>query len=131
MEQKEETIRSTTGQGSIITEEQEAFNQVVHNLLIIGLTASVVLILTGLIITLVGQQPVPHSMTPPGDIVAQIIHLEAAGYFTLGLLVLIATPVMRVILSAVTFVIEKDWRFTAITLFVLATVLVSIFLGKE
>lgn len=131
MEEKEDAQKSTTGQESLITEEQESFNRVVHYLLIIGLVVSVVFILTGLVIALANQQPVPHSMVPLGEIVSQMVRFEAAGFITLGLLVLIATPVMRVILSAVTFIVEKDWRFTGITLIVLATVLVSIILGKE
>ncbi len=131
MEPIEDPKKSTTGQESLITEEQESFNRVVHYLLIIGLVVSVVCILSGLVIALANQQPVPHSMVPLGEIVSRLVNFEAAGFITLGLLVLIATPVMRVILSAVTFIVEKDWRFTGITLIVLATVLVSIILGKE
>jgi uncharacterized membrane protein len=37
-----------------------------------------------------------------------------------GLLVLIATPIARVMFSVVTFIIERDIAFVTITLFVLA-----------
>ncbi len=37
-----------------------------------------------------------------------------------GLLLLIATPVVRVALSVVFFAAQRDWRYVAITLFVLA-----------
>jgi uncharacterized membrane protein len=37
-----------------------------------------------------------------------------------GLLLLIATPVVRVALSVAFFAAQRDWRYVAITLFVLA-----------
>jgi len=45
----------------------------------------------------------------------------------LGLLVLIATPVARVIFSLIGFLIEKDWIYVAITAVVLIILSVSLF----
>jgi uncharacterized membrane protein len=47
-----------------------------------------------------------------------------------GLLLLIATPVMRVAVSVVAFLLERDWVFVAITSAVLALLVLSFFLGK-
>jgi len=44
-----------------------------------------------------------------------------------GLLVLIATPVVRVMASVVGFVLERDRLYAAITIVVLAILLVSLF----
>jgi uncharacterized membrane protein len=44
----------------------------------------------------------------------------------LGLLLLIATPIARVAFSAVAFVLERDWLYTGVTLFVLALLLYSL-----
>ena len=43
---------------------------------------------------------------------------------------LIATPVMRVAVSIVAFLIERDWIFVIVTSFVLAMLILSFFLGK-
>ncbi len=47
-----------------------------------------------------------------------------------GLLLLIATPVLRVAVSIVAFLVEKDRLFALITAIVLALLLLSFFLGK-
>ncbi len=47
----------------------------------------------------------------------------------LGMLLLIATPVMRVALSVFFFLAQRDWLYTGITLFVLAVLLLSLFSG--
>jgi uncharacterized membrane protein len=46
-----------------------------------------------------------------------------------GLLVLIATPVVRVALSVFFFLVQGDWLYVGITLFVLAVLLLSLFTG--
>ena len=48
---------------------------------------------------------------------------------TLGLLVLIATPVLRVAASVVLFAIQKDWTYTLITAVVLSLLVLSLVLG--
>ncbi len=47
----------------------------------------------------------------------------------LGMLLLIATPVMRVALSALFFLAQRDWLYTGITLFVLVVLVLSLFSG--
>jgi uncharacterized membrane protein len=48
----------------------------------------------------------------------------------LGLVLLIALPVIRVALTTAIFFYEKDWAFFAITLFVLTVLLSGVFLGR-
>ena len=47
----------------------------------------------------------------------------------LGLLLLIATPVLRVALSVFFFLAQRDWLYVGITLFVLAVLMLSFFTG--
>ena len=58
---------------------------------------------------------------------AGLLVLRPQAVITLGLLLLIATPVLRVAVSVVTFVVERDRRFVVITLLVLLILLFSIF----
>lgn len=60
-------------------------------------------------------------------LVADLAQLRPQGIITLGLLLLIATPVLRVAVSIVTFVVERDRTYVVITCLVLAILLFSIF----
>ncbi len=47
----------------------------------------------------------------------------------LGMLLLILTPIVRVALSVFFFLVQHDWLYVGITLFVLAVLIVSLFSG--
>ncbi|MDY0322741.1 MAG: DUF1634 domain-containing protein [Candidatus Carbobacillus sp.] len=51
-------------------------------------------------------------------------------WMSLGLLLLILTPVVRVLVSIYAFIKEKDRLYTCITSFVLGVLLLSFFLGR-
>lgn len=126
---KVEPVVKNSTQG-IKSEEQIRFDESLHKLLLIGLYLSVALILFGLGLALFTHQNVPEAVFPLQSLFTGLLSLNAGSYLSLGLLVLIATPIIRVITSFISFLVEKDWRFAAITLVVLTTVLVSILLGK-
>lgn len=113
------------------TVEQKNFDEVLHKLLIIGLGLSVLLILFGLALSLVKHEPIPTTVPSLKIIVAQVLSLQSSGFLILGILVLIATPIIRVISSIIAFIIEKDWRFAGITLIVLLIVIASIITGSH
>jgi uncharacterized membrane protein len=69
----------------------------------------------------------PHSLGAVGHGLA---HGDPLAIIALGLLLLLATPVLRVAVSVITFALERDWRYTTITLLVLAILVLSFFLGK-
>ena len=71
----------------------------------------------------------PHWLRSPSGIVDSAVHLSGRAVIQLGLLLLIATPVARVVFSAVAFLLEKDYMYVAITLIVLGTLLFSLFGG--
>lgn len=60
-------------------------------------------------------------------IVMEAFNFRGRAIIQLGLLVLIATPVARVILSLIGFVIERDWIYTIITAAVLIILSFSLF----
>jgi uncharacterized membrane protein len=68
----------------------------------------------------------PHSL---GGVVQGVTHGNPLAVIALGLLILLATPTLRVVISIVTFAIEHDWLYTAITALVLLILLVSFLLG--
>ena len=55
---------------------------------------------------------------------------SASGIVYLGIIILMATPILRVSLSTLYFSKERDGKFVAITLIVLAMLLFALFSGK-
>jgi len=60
-------------------------------------------------------------------IVLEAIRFRGRDIIQLGLLVLIATPIARVIFSLIGFFIERDWIYVAITSIVLIILSISLF----
>ena len=69
-------------------------------------------------------QMFPHTFA---QVWTGLLMLRPQSVIALGLLLLIATPVIRVAVSIIAFLAEHDWRFVVITLLVLLILLFSIF----
>jgi uncharacterized membrane protein len=69
----------------------------------------------------------PHTLAAVGN---GLSHGDPLAVIVLGLLLLLATPVLRVAVSIITFAMERDWLYTGITLLVLAILVLSFLLGK-
>jgi uncharacterized membrane protein len=110
--------------------EQSRLDQAIHRLLVVGLAVSVAFMLFGLFLDLVLHRVVPTTIPDLREVLIRVVSLRPSGFLALGLLVLIATPVVRVIASFIAFVYERDWRYAGITLVVLLVVILSIVLGK-
>jgi len=113
-------------------------------LLRIGVSASMAVVLAGIVIMFVRHEDylfAPGSLEgliKPGTrfphTVSQVAK-EAAGssgraIVAAGLLMLIATPVVRVAMSAVAFFHRRDWAYVALALLVLLLLLASFLVGK-
>ena len=61
------------------------------------------------------------------QLATDLLQFRPQGIITLGLLLLIATPVLRVAVSILTFVVEHDRKYVVITCIVLVILLFSIF----
>ncbi|MCC7349874.1 MAG: DUF1634 domain-containing protein [Phycisphaerales bacterium] len=69
----------------------------------------------------------PHTIP---DVWQGLVRFQGRAVVMLGLLALIATPVMRVAVSIFAFIYERDPKFVVITSLVLALLLLSFLLGK-
>ena len=85
-----------------------------------------------LLAQILNTQPVPeyHPVASPGDLMLGLLHWQPDLVITLGLLLLIALPIIRVALTIIIFLHERDWPFVVITGIVLTVLLSGIFLGK-
>ena len=100
-------------------------------LLRIGVGVSAALAVIGMIV-IVFHHPtnvIGHRMTNIREVLDSIRAGHGQGIAMLGLLLLIATPVMRVAVSIGIFVRERDFTFVLITTTVLLLLLLSFVLG--
>ncbi len=72
----------------------------------------------------------PPELRRPTGIVEQTLDGRGRAFIQLGLLLLIATPVARVVFSVYAFVRERDWFYVGLTLFVLAVLVYGLFFSK-
>jgi len=68
----------------------------------------------------------PSDLRTISGVLHSIIHERGRSLIQLGLLLLIATPIARVVFSIVGFAIERDRMYVAFTLIVLAVLLYSL-----
>ncbi len=82
--------------------------------------------------------PIPSGQPFPGveeylrelnTIIPGVLSFDGAAIIQLGVIVLIATPIIRVAFSAISFLIERDYLYVGITLLVLAIILANMILG--
>ena len=102
----------------------------VHYSLRAGVVASGLLLGAGLVAgTVRGRPPFQREPLPPGAALAAAAAGDGAALIDLGLLVLMATPVVRVAVLAVGWAAAGDRRFAAVAAAVLALLGVSLYLG--
>lgn len=97
--------------------------------LLVGLCLAVALLLVGVVLTVLQPQTsVPRETSLP-DMPQALASLEPGGFFTLGLLVLLATPAARVMGMLVGYLRRRMWLFAGVALLVLAVIVASAYLG--
>lgn len=69
---------------------------------------------------------VASSLKSISGVVSGAAHLDPVSVIQLGLLLLIATPVARVIFAVGAFALERDWLYVGLTIVVLAVLLYSL-----
>ena len=116
----------------------------ISGLLRVGVLTSLLVVLAGTVVTFVHH---PHylssrhdlvRLTSPGaefphsvpSVIQGLQHSQGRAIVMAGLLLLIATPVLRVAISVLAFVYQRDRTFVVITTVVLALLLTSFVLGR-
>lgn len=129
---------STIESQPLLPSHEAQLEQSISNLLQAGVWIASAIVLIGGILYLIrhGAEPVNYSMfrgepamyrSPVGIIKAMLMG-QRRGIIQFGLLVLIATPIVRVIFSLVSFLRWRDFTYAAITALVLSGLLYS-FIG--
>lgn len=115
----------------------------ISNTLRTGVAVSVAVMLAGVVITFAHHPDYFHSRPALGELTSSreifantlgavfrgVRELRGQSIATLGILLLIATPVVRVAISVVLFAAQRDRRYVLITAVVLALLLTSLMAG--
>jgi uncharacterized membrane protein len=122
----------------------ERVERVISVLLRVGVVVSLLVVVAGTVVSFVHHPAYLYSatdlgyLTKPGGAVPRTLGDVAAGVragrgqaiVVAGLLLLVATPVLRVAVAVAAFLLQKDRVFALITAVVLALLLLSFFLGR-
>lgn len=121
-------------------EPEHGLEQAMGRMLQIGVTLAAVVVLVGGVLYLAQDggsprdyehfHPATTVTTTIGGIVSSAAHFDPRGIMGLGLLLLIATPVCRVLFGVVGFAMLRDRLYTVISLIVLVVLLFS-FVAKR
>jgi uncharacterized membrane protein len=114
----------------------EAVEAIIGNLLRVGVLVAATVVAAGGLMYLIRHGGAPASYAifsgEPADlrhtsgILKQVLGGRSRGIIQLGLILLIATPVVRVAFSAVAFALERDRLYFVVTLIVLSILLYSL-----
>lgn len=111
--------------------QPKRYLRMIHDLLTAGVIVSSILLTIGLFLAVFRDGVIPSALPPLSDVIPLTFALQPSGIIALGLLVLIATPILRVFSSIITFLAERDGRYAAITSVVFLIVIISIIFGKQ
>jgi uncharacterized membrane protein len=72
---------------------------------------------------------IPPFLQTPGSLINAALILKGQAIIQLGIILLIATPILRVVFSTIGFVLEKDYLYVGISLLVLLIIFTSMISG--
>jgi uncharacterized membrane protein len=102
----------------------------VHVSLLTGSAVSALLFVVGLTIALTSGKPRPDVAPQLNTTLFQAaLHFDAVPLLDLGLLVLMLTPLVRIVILACGWAIRRDYRFALVALVVLLLLIASLLKG--
>jgi uncharacterized membrane protein len=117
-------------------EDQKKVEGFIGNLLRTGVVTAAIIVLVGGVLFLSGHATTgfsyhqfkgePAQLRSVMGIFHDAVAMHSLGLIQLGILLLIATPISRVVFSVFAFAEERDWMYVSITLVVLALLLYSL-----
>ncbi len=112
-----------------VATEVKDVNRLVSHLLRGGVLLSVAVLVAGFVAAAARAVPLPTSPDPLSEVLGDALRLDPSGLLSLAVLVMIATPVARVVLTLSSFLKQRDLRFAAVAGIVLLNLIVGLILG--
>jgi uncharacterized membrane protein len=101
----------------------------VHLVLRWGMVLSMTVLLVGLVLFALSPTGNAEIDLAPGDIVQGIMDGDPIAIIDLGIILLIATPLTRVLTTLIIFVADREWRFVLASLIVLGVISAAVLIG--
>ncbi len=110
--------------------DSHRLEHLVHWSLLLGVSLSGLLLGSGLILAIVHGHLAPQPKPPQiGEVIHDAFTGHGSALMRLGLIVLMATPVVRVAVLAVGWAFSRNYRFALVALIVLALLALGVTLG--
>ena len=106
-------------------------DQLIHHILLAGVSISAILLMLGLFIVLIQGTPLPEIAPTPGEVLSQACRADGTGLIYLGLLLLMMMPVARVAMLIYGYARIGWWRFALVSLLVLLLLGTGLVLGIQ
>lgn len=108
----------------------DPIERMVSRVLGAGIAVAVAFMLAGLVLGAAQGDGIPQRVVGLGRLLPGLVAFDPAACLSVGLLVLIATPFVRVIGSIVAFALQRDRRYVLVTTAVLVVMCVGVLLGR-
>ena len=99
-----------------------------------GASLATLLMAGGILLLLVspgGAVDSRYSLQQPETLIRNLfVHPSPSGYASVGLLLLVITPLARLVVTAVGFGLARDWKYAGISVGVLVVIFLGIALGE-
>jgi len=109
---------------------QPVLDRVARAALVAGLVVCVACFVVGLGLDVIQHKSLPRTAATPAEAVHLMKALDPSGFLSLGLMILMVTPVVQLVGSALVLLGQRDWRFAGVAGLVLSVMLVSVILGQ-
>jgi len=95
----------------------------------LGVMISLALVIVGLILTAIAGAKDNQPVGPLSDLPQELLQLNPMAIITLGILVLLLTPIVQVVVALVTFSIDRDRLYLGICITLLCILALSLTLA--
>jgi uncharacterized membrane protein len=102
----------------------------IRNILITGLFTSIIIIVIGFLMMVFSGRG-SEKIMPFSKMAWSIFELEPLAILSLGILILLLTPLARVFTTSIIFYKQKDYLYVAISLFVVVVLMASLLFGVK
>lgn len=103
--------------------------RILSRVLTVGIVASIGLMLFGFALLLANGGSLIQHLPSLGQLLEGVLRLDASSVIWFATLILILTPIARVVTATLLFIVERDRRYFFITLTVLVLLILSFLVG--
>ncbi|MGQ0796656.1 MAG: DUF1634 domain-containing protein [Methanobacteriota archaeon] len=109
--------------------EVEDTNRLVYHVLRGGIVVSVGFVVFGFLLGAVGAGPLPDVPVGLRSLDDELLRLTPAAFLSLGVLVLVFTPMVRVVASLLSFAEDRERAYVVVTALAFGNLLLGLALG--